>query len=112
MPAVNGTTFDRDVLAKWYARRHYKTDPGVREVYYLPRNSPDREIRLLEVNSLIPDRAPPMLEPVDFGVDLDGAEGHTLVVLDVTPSEWDSIQAGRLTLPPGWTLDDRQHFPR
>ena len=112
MPVTNDTTFDRDGLAKWYARRHYHTDPGVRDVYHLPGNAPDREIRLLEINGLIPDRSPPALEPVDFGVNDSDADGHTLVVLDVTPSEWDSIRAGCLHLPPGWTLDGQQHLPR
>ena len=29
--------FNRDAMAKWYARQHRQTDSGIREIYYLPR---------------------------------------------------------------------------
>ena len=70
--------FNRDEAARWYANRHLKTDPGIREVYYLPRGSPEREIRLLEVNDLMADRQEDPLEAIDFGVDIDGTNAHTL----------------------------------
>ncbi len=41
MPA---TQFDRASMARWYAKEHLKTDPGIAAVYYLPTNSGDREI--------------------------------------------------------------------
>ena len=50
---MTGTEFDRDTLAKWYAEQHIKTDPGIRSVYYLPKNAPKHEIRFIEVNELI-----------------------------------------------------------
>ena len=71
MPA---TLFDRDALARWYAEQHAKTDPGIRSVYYLPTNAPEREIRFVEVNDLIGERGDDTLEPIDFGVDM-GADG-------------------------------------
>lgn len=92
----------RDSLAEWYAERHVEIDPGVERVIHLPANAPAREIRLLEVNTLISEMTPP--EPVDFGVDIDGTDGHTLYVLDVTPSQWEAIQSGELDLPAGWSL--------
>jgi hypothetical protein len=45
--------FDRNGMARWYARQHLKTDPGIQVVYYLPEDAPEREIRLLEINDLI-----------------------------------------------------------
>jgi hypothetical protein len=104
MHGTTQTAFDRDNLAEWYARRHFETDSGVEEVHYLPTNAPPREIRLLEVNKLISETTPS--EPIDFGVDIDGADAHTLYVLDVTPQQWSAIQRGGLHLPPGWTLDN------
>ena len=99
-------TFDRDNLARWYARRHLDTDAGVERILFLPKNAPPREIRFLEVNRLISEMTPP--EPIDFGVDIGGAEAHTLYVLDVTPSQWDAIQRNELSLPAGWTLEDAE----
>jgi hypothetical protein len=106
MPVATGETFDRDQMARWYGQRHLNTDMGVMHVFYLPGNAPPREIRLLEVNSLISEMADP--EPIDFGVDIGEANGHTLYVLDITPSQWDAIQQRRMRLPAGWTLDGNQ----
>lgn len=112
MPMIDAVAFDRDLLAAWYAKRHMEIDPGVVEIHYLPANSPDREIRLLEVNRLIPELLDSGLEPIDFGVDIGETGGHTLVVLDVTPHQWDEIESGRLSLPPGWQTVGRRTFPR
>ncbi len=100
--------FDRDALAKHYAKRHLATDAGVEEIYYLPTDSPPREIRFLEVNRLISETTP--LEPIDFGVDTGTADAHTLYVLDVTPAQWKAIRSEQLPLPTGWSLVDSQQL--
>jgi hypothetical protein len=74
----------------------------------LPKNAPPREIRLLEVNRMISETTQP--EPIDFGVAIDGAESHTLYVLDVTPTQWEAIQSKDMPLPTGWTLDGSQEL--
>ncbi len=99
------TQFDRDARANWYATQHLKTDPGIRSVYYLPTNAPEREIRLIEINELVADRNDDTLEPIDFGVDRGTESEHALFVLDVTPSQWGRIQQSVLPLPLGWTLE-------
>lgn len=104
MPGMTETIFDRDAMALSYARRHFETDKGVERIYHLPTNAPPREIRFLEVNRLIAETAPP--EPIDFGVDIDGANAHTLYVLDVTPSQWEAIRKNEMHLPDGWVLDE------
>ena len=106
MQDVIEAKFDRDKLARRYAERHLITDAGVVQIRYLPKNAPPREIRFLEVNRLISETTNP--EPIDFGVDIGGADGHTLYVLDVTPAQWETIQRGAMSLPDGWTLDDSQ----
>lgn len=103
MPGTTETTFDRDEFARWYAKRHFDTDAGVEQIFFLPTNSPPREIRFLEINRMISEITPP--EPIDFGVAIDGAETHTLYVLDVTPGQWDAIERKELPLPTGWTLE-------
>jgi hypothetical protein len=102
--------FDRDTMAKWYAKRHLDTDTGVMEILYLPTNAPPREIRFLEVNSEITETAD--LEPIDFGVDVGGIGHHVLLVLDITPAQWETIKRGKLALPKGWSLDKRMTFGR
>ncbi len=104
--------YNREEMARWYARRHLTTDPGIRTVYYLPGGAPEREIRFVEVNDLMAVRENDPLEPIDFGVDVGGADSHTLLVLDVTVAQWDKIRRGELALPDGWTLDNATPFSR
>jgi hypothetical protein len=103
MPA---TQFDRDSMARWYAKEHLKTDPGIVAVYYLPRNADDREIRFVEINRLIGDRNDDVLEPIDFGVDTGMDTAHKLFVLDVAPEQWERIRTQALSLPSNWSLED------
>ena len=104
--------FNRDEMAHWYATRHLKTDPGIRDVYFLPAESPEREIRFVEINEFIADRDKDPLEPIDFGVDIESAAAHTLMVLDITPAQWEKIDKKELHLPKGWSLDGAVHFSR
>jgi hypothetical protein len=103
---------DRDTLARSYAERHLKTDPGIRVVYYLPTNAPDREIRFLEVNEMIAERDNDPVEPIDFGLDVGRSDVFNLMVLDVTPAQWEKINKKKLQLPKSWTLKGAIHFSR
>lgn len=98
--------FDRVAMANWYAEQHFKTDPGIRQIIYLPQNAPEREIRFIEVNDLIGERKDDELEPFDFGVDRGSETEHNFFVLDVTPGQWEKIAAHSLQLPEGWSLND------
>lgn len=104
------TIFDRDGMAKWYAKQHLNTDPGIRAIYYLPKNAPEREIRLIEINELIGDRNDESLEPIDFGVDTGMESEHKLFVLDVTPGQWVKILQKLLKLPQGWSDEGAVQF--
>ena len=105
------TKFDRDSMARWYAGEHLKTDPGIDSVYYLPTNACEREVRLVEVNTLIGDRNDEALEPIDFGIDRGTDNEHKLLVLDVTPEQWQRMTAGKLGLPGDWSLADAIPYP-
>ena len=107
MPQVQ---FDRDSLARWYAQQHLQTDPAIRSIYYLPANAPPREIRLVEINDLMPDRNDDALEPIDFGVDRGSDSEHRLFVLDVTPGQWERIAQSALPMPHGWSLEQKISF--
>ena len=104
--------FNREEMARSYAGRHLKTDPGIRTVYYLPAGAPEREVRFLEINDLMAVRENDPLEPIDFGVDIGGAEPHTLLVLDVTPAQWERVRRRELPLPDGWSLGNAIPFSR
>jgi len=108
MPTIQ---FNRNSVARRYAKEHLKTDPGLVCVYYLPAGSAEREIRLVEVNKLIGERTDDSLEPIDFGVDRGSDNEHRLLVLDVTPAQWKRIQARKISLPNGWSLDQAVRFP-
>ena len=55
----------------------------------------------LEVNA---DTVATGIMPVTFGA--SGSIRHKSVVVEVTPDEFKSIQAGQLQLPQGWAIGD------
>jgi len=99
---MSTTQFDRDSMARWYAKEHLKTDPGIQTIHYLPTGAGDCEIRFIEINTLRTDDA---LEPIDFGIDMGSDNAHKLYVLDVTEDQWTRLQSGELVLPTGWSLE-------
>lgn len=101
---MSTTPFNRDSWARWYAKEHLKTDPGINTIHYLPTDAGERDIRFVEINTLIGDRTDDSLEPIDFGIDTGTDSAHKLFVLDVTPDQWQQIQNGDLELPEGWSL--------
>ena len=109
---INGSVFSRDSLADWYAQRHLMTDNGIRDIYYLPTDAPEGEIRFVEINELISNRDDDPLEAIDFGIDTDSENAHRLVVLDITPTQWDRIRRHDLNLPDGWSLAQAVHHQR
>jgi hypothetical protein len=109
---MRGNKNSRDEIARSYADRHLKTDPGIREVYYLPTKAPGKEIRLVEVNELMVTREDDPLEPIDFGVDVGGNGLYSLMVVDVTPAQWEKITKNELHLPKNWTVKGAIQFSR
>jgi len=100
---------NRDQVAAWIARKHLAVDPGIADVLYLPKDAPEREIRLVEANTLLTALSDEEVTPVDFGLNIEGLN-FKLLVLDVTPDQWKAIVEGRSQLPPGWILDGNQRF--
>jgi hypothetical protein len=81
-------------------------------VYHLPTGAPEREIRLVEVNDQIVERGFDPLESLDFGVDVGTPDCHTLLVVDVTPSQWKRVEVGELRLPDSWSLEGKKPIRR
>lgn len=97
---------DRDSLAAWIARKHFLADSGIREIWYLPKRSPEDEIRLLEVSDrqAANGSTPTKVEAIDFALDIQGCP-YRLFVADVTGDQLEQIRDNRLALPTNWTLD-------
>ncbi|MFO0969058.1 MAG: hypothetical protein U0793_26185 [Gemmataceae bacterium] len=106
-PPLDG---DRDEVAAWVARKHLFMDVGVREVWYLPKGAPPEEIRLLELSDRAP-LAPAMTEPIDFGLEVQGAT-FRLVVADVSSEQFEEIRRDPSRLPSGWSLSDSRTWRR
>jgi hypothetical protein len=67
---------------------------------------------LIEVNNMMAERTDDSLEPIDFGVDSGTETAHKLLVVDVTPDQWDKLQSGHLSLPEGWSLEGAVPFEK
>lgn len=94
----------RDHIAEWVAKRHMGADGGIHEVWFLRAGSPVDEIRLLEVSERYTGSSS-RIEPVDFGLDLDGAT-YKLLVADVSTEQLEFIKANPLqTLPDDWKIE-------
>ncbi len=95
---------NRDQIAEWVAKRHMGSDGGIQQVWFLPSGSPADEMRLLEVSERYTGEAA-KIEPVDFGLDIDGAS-YKLLVADVSVDQLAKIKADPAErLPGGWKLD-------
>lgn len=100
----------RDAVAAWVAKTHLLVDSGIREVWYLPQQSPPEEIRLLEISdrlAFIEDKP----AAIDFGLDIEGAQ-FRLLVADVTSEQLDQIQRDPSYLPAGWVLGETKVWRR
>jgi len=107
-----GTKFDRDQMASWYANQHLNIDSEIDEVFYLPKDAEEREIRLIMVNKSLPERLDDdKLEPIDYGVDFDSENQHKLLILDVSKKQWQQIEKDEIPLPLNWTLENKIKFP-
>jgi hypothetical protein len=93
---------NRDEIAAWVAKTHFFVDSGVREIWYLPREAPPDEIRLLELNDRMP-AGESNVSAINFGLDIEGAP-FRLFVADVTTEQLDQIKQDPSRLPSGWSL--------
>jgi hypothetical protein len=95
---------NRDQVAEWVANRHMAADGGINQVWFLHSGSPADEIRLLEVSERYTGEAA-KIEPIDFGLDVDGAK-YKLLVADVSVDQIEKIKADPAKLlPKEWKID-------
>ncbi len=99
---------DKDEVAKKLAHTHYDIEPGITRIFKL-RDKAEREclssspIKLLEINI---DTAPSGIMPLYFGPVPGSGIPYASVIVEVTPDEFERIEAQELKLPEGWTIDE------
>ncbi|HET6878617.1 MAG TPA: hypothetical protein VFI31_00495 [Pirellulales bacterium] len=94
---------DRDEVARWVAKKHFIADSGIREVWYLPKEAPPHEIRLLEVNDrFIPNED--SVDATDVGLNVGGSP-FQLSIADVSTDQLEQLKGDPTRLPAGWSLD-------
>ena len=103
-------TQNRDEVAAWLAKQHFIADMNVREICYFPQGAPADEIRFLELSeSLVGNGA--KLQPIDFGVELDGVK-YRLSVADASSDQFEKLKADPSRLPAGWSIEDYRTWTR
>jgi hypothetical protein len=101
---------DTDRLARFYAREHGESDPGVIKILHFPTPPASREVRLLEVSALLNTADDEGVGVIEFGVARGTPDEHRILVADVTPEQWDAIREGKLSLPDGWDLSEAREL--
>jgi hypothetical protein len=84
------------------AKAHVEEDPATTDVFVA--DSPD-EIRLVEVSGSLGSTAPREVLPFRFTARPDQGIFYPSVVILLSPSEWEAVQKGKLSLPSGWDKD-------
>ncbi|MGF1578167.1 MAG: hypothetical protein ACFCD0_02260 [Gemmataceae bacterium] len=97
----------KDVQGKILAQKHYAVEPGLARIYRLTRegyeDDPEEPIKLLEVNKLT---VPSGIMPLRFGPRPDAGIDFAMIILEVTPDEYDQIRAQELQLPNDWQIGE------
>lgn len=99
---------DKDAEAIELAQKHYEIEDGITEIRRitvtpLAEASPSEPIKLLEVNE---NTVPAGVMPIGFGPDPAAGIHFPSIIVEVTPEEFQKIQAQELELPQGWTLSE------
>ena len=84
---------------------HREVEPNLRRVYFY-RDPAGREVRLVE----IVEGSPSAGEVLPFRFAPDEARGvrYPVVIVELSPEEFDRVERGELPLPAGWT--DREQL--
>jgi hypothetical protein len=95
-------------VAKELANKHYQVEPGLTRVIRFSGPAdveavPAEPIKLLEVNL---NTVPSGVLPLRFGPSIANGITFPSIIVEVTPEEFEQIKAKKLSLPPGWDIED------
>lgn len=98
MPTKNDT-------AQFLADAHFRLDEGIARIFRVlaqGESEGDRlPVKLLEVSPSTPEVG---ISPVGMAADPGRGVHYASVVIEVSPAEFDRVQNGELSLPPGWQV--------
>jgi len=99
-------TKDEEAVA--LAQAHYQVEAGLTHVFRIIGENaveamPAEPIKLLEVNE---KTVPLGILPIHFGPSPASGLHYPMVILEVTPEEYQKLQSEELTLPHGWKIGD------
>jgi hypothetical protein len=98
---------DRRAVVDWIARKHLLIDRTIREILFLPTDSPQDEIHLIEVNDRLDGPDDMTLRPLEYVVDTV-ENPFRVMVADVNRDELEAIKLGRMKLPIGWKWEENE----
>jgi len=98
----------KDEEALELARKHYEIETGLTQVFRITGSAdvefrPTEPIKLLEVNE---NTVPSGVLPIQFGPSPASGLSYPSIIVEVTPDEFERIQAHQLELPHGWTVGE------
>lgn len=98
----------KDQAAAHLAEMHYQIETGLTQVFRVHgpadvETRPDEPIKLLEVNE---NTVPSGIMPIQFGPSPGSGLSYPSIIIEVTPDEFQKLQARQLELPHGWTVGD------
>jgi hypothetical protein len=103
----------KDEVAKMLAAKHYSFEAGISRIFRITRSrdaeaKPVEPSKLLEVNA---HTIPAGVMPLHFGPVPASGIPYPTVIIEVTPEEFDRIQAQELKLPDGWVIGEELARP-
>jgi hypothetical protein len=114
----NGTQLvipTRADAARELAESHFQIEKGMRRIFRLLRagGEPEHEIqepiKLLEVNE---DTVPQGIHPLAFPQTVSGGQyQYPVIIVEITPDEFNRLQQRELQLPHGWTIAEEYERP-
>ncbi len=104
---------EKAAVAKEIARKHFEVEAGLTTVFRITDKAENEinraePIKLLEVNE---NTAPSGIMPLHFGPALASGIPFSTVIIEVTPDEFQKIQAHELKLPEGWEIGEELPKP-
>lgn len=97
---------DKVSVAMRIASAHRELEPDITSIYRIEapgrEDDPNEPIKLLEIN---PNTVASGIMPVGLAAHADSGIYFPSVIVEIHPSEWPDLQAGKLALPNGWRLD-------
>jgi hypothetical protein len=98
-------------IAEELARKHFEIESGLTRIFRITNHAepqPAEPIKLLEVNE---NTVPSGILPLHFGPVPDNGIPYGPIIVEITPDEFQKLQAHELTLPDGWQIAEEMHRP-